>query len=68
MKSQEGHEDMAEDDLMLNTSQNAWRKGETRYRGRIREKAANIVIQNPASDKPILKAMPLYFSNDPQPL
>ena len=66
MKSQEGHEDMAEDDLMLNTSQNARRKWETRYRGRIRKKAANIVIQNPASDKPILKVMPLYFSNDPQ--
>ena len=26
MKAQEGHEDMAEDDLMLSTTQNTWRK------------------------------------------
>ena len=68
MKAQEGHEDMAEDDLMLSTSQNAWRKGQTQYRGRAREKAANIVIQNSASDKPMLQTMPFNFSNNPQPL
>ena len=68
MKAQEGHEDMAEDDLMLSTSQNAWRKGQTLYRGRVKEKAANIVIQNPASDKPMLQTMPFNFSNNPQPL
>ena len=68
MKAQEGNEDMAEDDLMLSTSQKAWRKGQTQYRGRTREKAANIVIQNPASDKPMLQTMPFTFSNDPQQL
>ena len=68
MKAQEGHEDMAEDDLMLSTSQNAWRKEQTQYRGRAREKAANIVIQNPASDKPMLQTMSFNFSNNPQPL
>ena len=68
MKAQEGHEDMAEDDLMLSTSQNAWRKGQTQYRGRTRKKAANIVIQNPAPDKPMLQTMSFDFSNDPQPL
>ena len=26
MKAQEGHEDMAEDDLILSTSQNTWMK------------------------------------------
>ena len=68
MKSQKKHKDIAEDDLMLSTSQNAWRKGQTQYRGRIREKAANIVIQNPAFDKPMLQTMPFNFSNDPQSL
>ena len=68
MKAQEGHEDMAEDDLMLSTSQNAWRKGQTQYRGRTRKKAANIVIQNPAPDKLMLQTMSFDFSNDPQPL
>ena len=68
MKAQEGHEDMAEDDLMLSTSQNAWRKGQTQYRGRTGEKVANIVIQNPASNKPMLQTTPFNFSNDPQPL
>ena len=68
MKAQEEHEDMAEEDLMLSTSQNAWRKGQTQYRGRTREKAANIVIQNSASDKPMLQTMPFNFSNNPHPL
>ena len=68
MKAQERHKDMAEDDLTLSTSQNAWKKGQTQYEGRAREKAANIVIQNPASDKPMLQTMPFNFSNDPQPL
>ena len=68
MKAQKRHKDMAEDDLMLSTSQNARRKEQTQYRGRTREKAANIVIQNPAFDKPMLQTMPFNFSNDPQPL
>ena len=68
MKAQKRHKDMAEDDLMLSTSQNARRKGQTQYRSRTREKAANIVIQNPASDKPILQTMLFNFSNRPQPL
>ena len=33
MKAQEGHEDMAEDDLMLSTSQNTWRKGANSVQG-----------------------------------
>ena len=65
MKSQKKHKDIAEDDLMLSTSQNAWRKGQTQYRGRTREKAANIVIQNLAPDKPMLQTMPFNFPNDP---
>ena len=68
MKAQKRHKDMAEDDLMLSTTQNARRKGQTQYRGRTREKAANIVIQNPASDRPILQTMLFNFSNHPQPL
>ena len=68
MKAQEGHKDMADDDLMLSTSQNAWRKGQIQYRGRTREKTASIVIQNPASDKSMLQTMPCNFSNNPQPL
>ena len=68
MKAQKRHKDMAEDDLMLSTSQNAWRKGQTQYRGRTKKKAANIVIQNPASDRPILQTMLFNFSNYPQPL
>lgn len=68
MEAQEGHEDMAEDDLMLSTSQNAWRKGQTQYRGRTREKAANMVVQNPTSDRPILQTMLFNFPNYPQPL
>ena len=68
MKAQEGHEDMAEDDLVLGTSQNAGRKGQTLYKSRAREKAAHIVIQNLASDKPMLQTMLFNFSNNPQPL
>ena len=67
-ESPKRHKDMAEDDLMLNTSQNAWRKGQTQCRGRTKEKAANIVIQNPAPDRPILQTMLFNFSNDPQSL
>ena len=56
---------MAEDDLMLGTSQNAWRKGQTQYRGSTREKAANTVVWNPASDRPILQTMLFNFSQPP---
>ena len=65
MKAQEGHEDMAEDDLMLSSSRNTWRKGQTRYRGRAREKAANTVIQNSASNKPIPKNHALMLFQQP---
>ena len=65
MKAQGGHEDMAEDNLTLGTSQNTRKKRQTQYRGRAREKAANTVIRNSASDKPILKTIPLCFSNNP---
>ena len=54
MKPQKEHKDIAEDDLMLSTLQNAWKKRQTQYRGKTREKTANIVTQNPVSDKPIL--------------
>ena len=56
---------MAEDDLMLGTSQYAWRKGQTQYRGSMREKAANTVVWNPASDRPILQTMLFNFSQLP---
>ena len=65
MKAQEGHEDMAEDSLMLGTSQNTREKRQIRYRGRAREKAANTVIQNSASDKHILKTMPFVLFQQP---
>ena len=68
MKAQEGHEDMAEDNLTLGTSQNTREKRQTRCRERAREKAANTVIRNSASDKPIPKTMPLCFFSNPQPL
>ena len=64
-ESPKRHKDMAEDDLMLSTSQNAWRKGQTQCRGRTREKAANIVIQNPASDSPYSKPCYLTFPTAP---
>ena len=56
---------MAEDSLTLGTSQNTREKRQTRYRERAREKAANIVIRNSASDKPIPKTMPLCFFSKP---
>ena len=59
---------MAEDDFMLGTSQNTWRKGQTQYRGSTREKAANTVVWSPASDRPILQIMLFNFFNHPQPL
>ena len=65
VKIQERPRYMAEDDLMLGTSQNAGRKGQTQYRGSTREKAANIVVWNPASDRPILQIMLLFFSQPP---
>ena len=68
MKSQKRHKDIAEDDLMLSTLQNTRRKGQTRYRSGTREKAANMVVQNPASDRPILQTMLFNFLNYPQPL
>ena len=59
---------MAEDDFMLGTSPNAWKKGQTQYRGSTREKIANTVVWDPASDRPILQTMLFNFSNHPQPL
>ena len=61
---------IAEDDLLLGTSLNAQRKEQTECRGRAREKAANTVRQNSASDKPVLKPIPMSmrFSSNPQPL
>ena len=63
-----GREDMAKDNLTLGTSQNTRKKRQTQYRGRAREKAANIVIRDSAFDKPILKTIPLCFSSNLQPL
>ena len=57
---------IAEDDLTLNTSQNAWRKGQTQYRSKIREKAANTTVWSPASDRPILQTM-LFNISQPLP-
>ena len=68
MKAQKRHKDIAEDDLMLSTLQSTRRKGQTRYRSGTREKAANMVVQNPASDRPILQTMLFNFPNYPQPL
>ena len=45
---------MAKDNLTLGTSQNTRKKRQTRYKGGAKEKAANIIIQNPVSDKSIL--------------
>ena len=56
---------MAEDDLTLNTSQNAWRKWQTQYKSSTREKAANTVMWSPAPDKPILQTMLFNFSQPP---
>ena len=59
---------MAEDDLMLGTSQNAWKKGQTQYRGSTEEKAANTIVWNHASDRPIPQTMLFNFFNHSQPL
>ena len=54
MKAPQRPKNVAEDDLTLNTSQNAWRKGQTQYKSSTREKAANTVMWSPVFDKPIL--------------
>ena len=54
MKAPQRPKDVAEDDLTLNTSQNAWRKGQTQYKSSTREKTANTAMWSPVSDKPIL--------------
>ena len=56
---------IAEDDLTLNNSQNAWRKGQTQYRSRTREKAANTAVWSPASDRPLLQTMLFNLSQPP---
>ena len=68
VRVQKRPKNMVEDDLMLDTSQNTQRKGQTQYRGRTREKAANTVVQNLASDRPILLTMLFSFYNHPQSL
>ena len=68
MKAQKRHKDIAEDDLMLSTLQSTRRKGQTQYRNRTRGKAANMVVQSPASDRPILQTMLFNFLNYLHPL
>ena len=68
MKAQKRHKDIAEDDIKLSTLQNTRRKEQTRYRSGTREKAANMVLQNPASDRPMPQTMPFNFPNYLQPL
>ena len=65
IKAPKKPKDVAEDDLTLNTSQNAWRKGQTQDKGNTREKATNTVIWSPTSDKPILQIMLFNFSQPP---
>ena len=65
MKAPKRPKDVAKDDLTLNTSQNTWRKWQTQYRGKTREKAANTVVWSPASDRPILQTMLFNFSQPP---
>ena len=65
VRVQKRPKNMAEDDIMLGTSQNVWRKWQTQYRGSTREKAANTVVWNPASDRPILQTMLFNFSQPP---
>ena len=65
MKAPKRPKDVAEDNLMLNTSQNTWRKGQTQYRGSTREKAANTIVWSPTSDRPILQTMLFNFSQPP---
>ena len=68
MEAQKRHKDIAKDDIKLSTLQNTRRKGQTRYRSGTREKAANMVLQNLASDKPIFQTMLFNFPNYLQPL
>ena len=65
MKAPQRPKDVAEDDLTLYTSQNAWRKWQTQYKSSTREKAANTVMWSPVSDKPILQTMLFNFSQPP---
>ena len=65
MKAPQRPKDVAEDDLTLNTSQNAWRKGQIQYKSSTRKKAANTVMWSPASDKPILQTLLFNFSQPP---
>ena len=62
VRVQKRPKNMAEDDTMLGTSQNVWKKGQTQYRGSTREKAANTVVWNPAFDRPVLQTMLFNFS------
>ena len=56
----------AEDDFLLGTSLNAQRKEQAEYSGQGQEKAANTVMRNSASDRPM--PMPMRLSNNSQPL
>ena len=68
MKAPQRPKNVAEDNLVLNTSQNAWKKGQIQYKNNTREKAANTVMWSPASYKPILQTLLFNFPQPPQPL
>ena len=65
MKAPWRPKDVAEDDLTLNTSQNAWRKWQTQYKSSTRKKAANTVMWSSTSNKPILQTLLFNFSQPP---